>query len=112
MKSRDNEAQMDEIGNDSGEVGADSGGQSGDTQGLSSIAEDAEESVEELAESGQAYEAEIIEGIEDAADHPERPAHTHQERTRDDAERTASSYSADSSKARDSARRVTLSTAG
>lgn len=87
MTRRGNEAQADEIGNDPGETGADSGGQSGDTQGLSSIAEDAEESVQELAESGQAYEAEIIAGIEDAADHPERPAHTHQERTRDDAER-------------------------
>jgi hypothetical protein len=81
------EAQADEIGNDPGEVGADSGGQSGDTQGLSSIAEDAGESVEELAESGQAYEAEIIAGIEDAADRPERPVHVHEERTRDDAER-------------------------
>jgi hypothetical protein len=84
MTRRDNEAQVDEIGDDSGEVGSDSGGQSGDTQGLSSIAEDADESVEELAESGQAYEAEVISGVEDAADHPERPVHTHEDWNRVD----------------------------
>jgi hypothetical protein len=84
MTRRGNEAQMDEIGKDPGQVGADSGGQSGDTQGLSSIAEDAEESVEELIEEGQAYEAEVISGVEDAADHPERPVHTHEDWNRVD----------------------------
>jgi hypothetical protein len=39
MRSRDNEAQMDELGDDPGQVGPDSGGQSGDTQGLSEIAD-------------------------------------------------------------------------
>ena len=32
-KSRDNEAQLDELGSDPGQVGSDSAGQSGDTQG-------------------------------------------------------------------------------
>ena len=80
--SRDNEAQMDELGDDPGQVGPDSGGQSGDTQGLSEMADAADESVEELADTGQAYEAEVVEGVEDAADHPERPVHTHEDRSR------------------------------
>jgi len=32
-RSRDNEAQLDELGSDPGQVGSDSAGQSGDTQG-------------------------------------------------------------------------------
>jgi hypothetical protein len=67
------DAQMDELGTDRGQVGPDSAGQSGDTQGLSEVADAADESVEDLADTGQAYEAGIIEGVEDAADHPERP---------------------------------------
>jgi hypothetical protein len=62
-KSGDNEAQMDELGNDPGQVGSDSAGQSGDTQGLSQTADAAGESVEELADTDQAYEAEAISGI-------------------------------------------------
>ena len=42
-------------------------GQSGDGQGLSYIADADSESVEELADEGQAYEAEVISGVEDAA---------------------------------------------
>ena len=53
-----------------------------DPEGLSQIEDEANESVEELAEEGQAYEADVIAGVEDAADHPERPAHTHEERDR------------------------------
>lgn len=64
----------------SGQPGPDSGGQSGDTQGLSPIAEAADESVEELADEGQDFEAEIVQGVEDAADHPERPVPDRRER--------------------------------
>lgn len=71
------DTQMDEPRTDPGEVGPDSAGQSGDTQGLSGVADAADESVEELADAGQLYEAEIIDGVEDAADHPERPVPTH-----------------------------------
>ena len=78
------EAQLDELGNDPGQVGPDSAGQSGDTQSLSSIADAADESVEELADGDQALEAGIVEGVEDAADHPERPVHTHIEYGRPD----------------------------
>ena len=60
------------------EAGPDSAGQSGDTQGLSRLEDVDEESVEELAETDQPYEAEVVEGVEDAGDHPERPARTHE----------------------------------
>jgi hypothetical protein len=76
MKVLDQEAQPDRPGHDSGQVGPDSGGQSGDTQGLSPIADEAAESVEELADNGQDYEAEAVAGVENAADHPERPVPT------------------------------------
>jgi hypothetical protein len=82
MTLQDRDAQVDELGNDPGQIGPDSGGQSGDTQGLSRTADDAEESVEELADTGQTYEAEVMEGMEDAADHPERPVHTREDQTR------------------------------
>lgn len=83
-RREDLEAQLDELGDDPGQVGEDSAGQSGDTQGLSPIAEENDESVEELAETDQAMEASATEGVEDAADHPERPTHTHEEYGRPD----------------------------
>lgn len=75
----DHHAQPDELGDDPAEVGARSAGQSGSSQGLSEIADANEESVEELADTEQAFESAAVEGVEDAADHPERPTHTHQE---------------------------------
>jgi hypothetical protein len=75
----DNEARLDDLGTDPGQVGPDSAGQSGDPQDLSGVVDANDESVEELADTDQAYEAEVVEGVEDAADHPERPAHTHVE---------------------------------
>lgn len=45
-------------------------GQSGDTEGLSDIEDADSESVEELAEEGQDYEAEVVSGVERAADRP------------------------------------------
>jgi hypothetical protein len=76
---RDNEARPDDLGNDPGQVGPDSAGQAGDPQQLSPVAGASGESVEELADTDQALEAEAVEGSEDAADHPERPVHTHTE---------------------------------
>jgi len=75
----DDEARPDELGEDPGQVGPDSAGQSGDPQQLSSLEDASEESVEELADTDQALEAAAVEGVEDAADHPERPTHTHNE---------------------------------
>jgi hypothetical protein len=59
-------------------TGPDSAGQSGDTQGLSDVAEAGPESVLELVEDGQSYEAEAIEGIEDAPDADVSEVHTRQ----------------------------------
>jgi hypothetical protein len=56
-----------------------SAGQSGSAQGLSEVEDVDEESVEELADTDQAFESAAVEGVEDAADHPERPTHTHNE---------------------------------
>jgi hypothetical protein len=80
----DNQARLEELGSDPGQVGTDSAGQSGDAQRLSEVAEANEESVEELADTDQAFEASAVQGVEDAASHPERPAHTHQEYGRPD----------------------------
>jgi hypothetical protein len=79
MARRGNEAQLDELGNNPGQVGPASAGQSGDTQGLSDIEDASDLSVDELAEEDQAMEAGIVDGVEDAANHPERPVHTHTE---------------------------------
>lgn len=80
----DLEARPDELGSDPREVGEDSAGQSGDMQELSTVEDVNEDSVEDLAESEQSIEAATVEGVEDAADHPERPVHTHQEYGRPD----------------------------
>jgi hypothetical protein len=50
------------------ETGPDSAGQSGDLQQMSNLADADSESVEELAEEGNAFEAEAVAGVEDAAD--------------------------------------------
>lgn len=44
-----------------------SAGQSGDLQQLSNVADADSESVEELAEEGNAFEAEAVQGVENAA---------------------------------------------
>lgn len=75
----DLEAQPDELGSDPSEVGMNSAGQSASSLGLSDEAEATEDSVEDLADTDQAIEAAAVEGVEDAADHPERPTHTHEE---------------------------------
>jgi len=48
------------------DVGFGSAGQSGDIEGLSDIAGADSESVEELVEEGQAFEAGIVDGVENA----------------------------------------------
>ena len=59
-------------------LGPDSAGQSGDTQGLSDVAEVDSESIAELLEEGQSFEAEVIAGVEDAADGEVAEVHTRQ----------------------------------
>lgn len=75
----DLEAQLDELGSDPSQVGTRSAGQSVGAQGLSSEAEATDESVEGLADTDQALESAAVEGVEDAADHPERPTQPHEE---------------------------------
>jgi hypothetical protein len=59
-------------------LAARSGGQSGDLQGLSSREGVDSESVDELLEEGNAFEAEVVKGVEDAGDAEEREVHTHE----------------------------------
>ena len=59
-------------------LGARSAGQSGDLQGLSGIAGAGSESVEELLEEGNAFEAELVKGVEDAGDADESEVKTHE----------------------------------
>jgi hypothetical protein len=76
---RDREAELVEFNADSEQPGSESGGQSGDTQDLSTESEAADESVEELVEDDQPYEAGVVEGVEDAGNHPERPVRSHED---------------------------------
>ena len=59
-------------------LGARSGEQSGDLQGLSNVQGADSESVEELLEQGNAFEAEVVKGVEDAGDADEGEVHTHE----------------------------------
>jgi hypothetical protein len=75
----DLEARLDDLGDDPAQVGENSAGQSVSSLGLSEVRDSNEESVEELSDADQALEAASVDGVEDAADHPERPTHTHEE---------------------------------
>ena len=55
-----------------------SGGQSGDLQGLSNVEGADSESVDELLEEGNAFEADVVAGVEDAGDTEEREVRTHE----------------------------------
>ena len=57
-------------------MGAEAGGQSGDIEGLSRAEVADSESVEELVEEGQAFEAGIVEGVENAPDADRGPIRT------------------------------------
>jgi hypothetical protein len=59
-------------------LAARSGGQSGDLQGLSSLAGANSESVDELLEEGNAFEADVVKGVQDAGDADEGEVHTHE----------------------------------
>jgi hypothetical protein len=58
--------------------GSSSGGQSGDLQGLSRREGADSESVEELIEEGNAFEADVVTGVEEAGEDDEREVHTHE----------------------------------
>ncbi len=55
-----------------------SGEQSGDLQGVSRRESADSESVDELLEEGNAFEAEVVQGVEDAGDDAEQEVRTHE----------------------------------
>jgi hypothetical protein len=55
-----------------------SGAQSGDVQGLSQRARADSESVDELLEEGNAFEADVVQGVEAAEDADEQEVRTHE----------------------------------
>jgi N utilization substance protein A len=59
-------------------LGANAAGQSGGLQGLSNSAGADSESVDELLEEGNAFEAEVVKGVEDAPDADEGEVRTHE----------------------------------
>ncbi len=58
--------------------GSRSGEQSGDLQGLSRVEAADSESVDELLEEGNAFEADVVAGVESAGDADEKEVHTHE----------------------------------
>jgi hypothetical protein len=58
--------------------GARAGEQSGDLQGLSNVEGADSESVDELLEEGNAFEADVVKGVEDAGDADEGEVRTHE----------------------------------
>ena len=60
------------------EPGARSGRQSGDLQGLSDVEGADSESVDELLEEGNAFEADVLTGVEEAGNADEREVRTHE----------------------------------
>jgi hypothetical protein len=58
--------------------GARAGRQSGDLQGLSNVEGADSESVDELLEEGNAFEADVVTGVEDAGDADESEVRTHE----------------------------------
>ena len=61
-----------------GASGAGSAGQSGDLQGLSRVEDVDSESVNELIEEGNAFEADVVQGVTDAGNADEEEVHTHE----------------------------------
>ena len=59
-------------------AGARSGEQSGDLQGLSRVGRADSESVGELIEEGNAFEADVVMGVEDAGNADEKEVRTHE----------------------------------
>jgi hypothetical protein len=58
--------------------GTRAGEQSGDLQGLSNVQGADSESVDELLEEGNAFEADVVKGVEDAGDADEGEVRTHE----------------------------------
>ena len=77
-KARGKSESVNSVAYEPNGLGARSGGQSGDLQGLSGIAGADSESVDELIEEGNAFEAEIVKGVQDVPDADEDEVRTHE----------------------------------
>ena len=69
------------------EPGSEGAGQAGDTQGLPDFSTESEESLQDLVETGQDIEAEVVDGMEQAAARPEEPVPDHEVLRRDSVDR-------------------------
>ena len=78
MRSRGKREIIDTVGFQPEDVGPRSAGQSGDLQGISNVESADSESVDELLEEGNAFEATLIKGIQDAPDPDESEVTTHE----------------------------------
>jgi hypothetical protein len=78
MKERGKSQSVDTVAFEPEGLAACSGGQSGDLQGLSNIAGADSESVNELLGEGNAFEAEVVKGVQDAWDADKSEVTTHE----------------------------------
>ncbi len=75
---REKSQSVDTVAFSSEGTGEQSGHQSGDLQGLSSVEGADSESVGELLEEGNAFEADVVTGVEDAGNADEKEVRTHE----------------------------------
>ena len=75
---REKSQSVDTLAFESEGSGAGSGRQSGDLQGLSSVQGADSESVDELLEQGNAFEADVVMGVEDAGNADEKEVRAHE----------------------------------
>jgi hypothetical protein len=78
VRSRGKREIIDTVDFQPEDVGPRSAGQSGDLQGISNVESADSESVDELLEEGNAFEATLIKGIQDAPDPDESEVTTHE----------------------------------
>lgn len=77
-RTRSAAKQKDSVAFSSDKPETQSGGQSGDLQGLSGVESADSESVDELLEEGNAFEADVVSGVEAADNADEREVRTHE----------------------------------
>jgi hypothetical protein len=78
VRTRGNQDNIETVAFEPAGLGPRSGGQSGDLQGLTNRAGADSESVDELLEEGNAFEAEVVKGVEDVPDADEGEIVTHE----------------------------------
>jgi hypothetical protein len=78
MKVRGKSQRVDSLAYEPEGLGPRSSGQSGDLRGVSNIERADSESVDELLEEGNAFEAEVVEGVQNAGDADEGEVRTHE----------------------------------